>query len=82
MHVDSVRKLIPIFREKRILVDGPQFVLASTDEDLFADRERWVIPLEGEVRTDDGTAGEGDCLLLQQGEHISKCGRMLIGATA
>lgn len=68
--------------EQRSLVEGPQFVLTSTDEDAFADRERWVIPLEGNVRTDDETAGEGDCLLLQPGERISRAGRMLIGATA
>jgi mannose-6-phosphate isomerase len=68
--------------EQRSLVEGPQFVLTSTDEDAFADRERWVIPLEGNVRTEDESAGEGDCLLLQPGEHILSAGRMLIGASA
>ena len=44
----------------------------------FEDRERWVIPLEGEV----GNASPGDCLLLQPGEWVEVSGRMLVGATA
>lgn len=68
--------------EQRRLVDGPQFVLASTNEDVSTDRERWVIPLEGTVQSDGEAAAEGDCLLLQPGERISASGRMLIGATA
>jgi mannose-6-phosphate isomerase len=58
----------------RRLVDGPQFVLAHTDRDMFEDRERWIIPLEG--------SRVGDCLLLQPGERLEADGRMLVGATA
>ena len=68
--------------EERVLVDGPQFVLTSTSKDAFADRERWVIPIDGEVRCEGETAGRGDCLLVQPGEAIAPEGLMLIGATA
>jgi mannose-6-phosphate isomerase len=64
--------------EFRTLVDGPQFILAHTDRDMFEDRERWIIPLEGKV----GDASPGDCLLLQPGERTETDGRMLVGATA
>lgn len=68
--------------EERQLVDGPQFVLSATDDDEFADRERWVIPLGGTVQAGGETAGRGECLLLQPGERIVAEGRMLIGAMA
>lgn len=68
--------------EERQLVDGPQFLLSARDEDAFTDRERWVMPLDGTVRTGSETAGRGECLLVQPGEQISAEGRMLIGATA
>jgi mannose-6-phosphate isomerase len=64
--------------EFRTLVDGPQFILAHTDRDMFDDRERWIIPLEGKV----GDALPGDCLLLQPGDRAETDGRMLVGATA
>jgi mannose-6-phosphate isomerase len=78
---DSLAQHLPA-AEERVLVDGPQFVLTSTNEDAFAERERWVIPIDGEVRSNGGTAGRGDCLLVQPGEAIALEGRMLIGATA
>ena len=62
----------------RTLVDGPQFVLAYGDRDMFEDRERWVIPLEGRA----GDALPGDCLLLQPGERVEVAGRVLVGASA
>jgi mannose-6-phosphate isomerase len=68
--------------DERLLVDGPQFVLASTNKDAFANRERWVMPIEGDVRSNDGIARRGDCLLVQPGEAIAPKARMLIGATA
>jgi mannose-6-phosphate isomerase len=69
--------------ELRTLVDGPHFVLMQSAADVLQDRQRWVIPLEGEVRSDNGTAGAGDCLLLESGEVLETSGaRVLIGATA
>jgi mannose-6-phosphate isomerase len=66
------------------LVDGPQFVLAHSDRDIFEDRKRWVLPLHGEVWCNGERAGAGDCLLLQPGETLEAAegARMLIGATA
>jgi mannose-6-phosphate isomerase len=68
--------------EQRMLVDGTQFVLTSTEHDTFTDRERWVMPLDGTVRSGGESARRGDCLLLQPGEQVVAEGRMLIGATA
>ncbi len=68
--------------EPRLLVDGPQFVLVQIFEDKFADQQRWVIPLDGEIRSGDAIAAPGDCLLLSPGAHLdAAAARMLIGAT-
>lgn len=66
----------------RTLVDGPQFVLVHTDKDALEGRQRWVMPLEGEVRYNDGTGRAGDCLLIAAGDAVDCDGRILIGATA
>lgn len=67
--------------EDRVLVDGPHFILAHRHEDVFQDRRRWIIPVEGEVRNGDDVAIPGDCLLVEPGEAIAASGaRMLIGA--
>lgn len=69
--------------EDRVLVDGPHFILAHAHEDAFEDRQRWIIPVEGEVRTGDSVAVPGDCLLVEPGETVSASGaRMLIGAVS
>ncbi len=68
--------------DRYTLVDGPQFVLVQSDRDLFGDRQRWVIPLDGEVRSSGEVGGPGDCLLIEAGESIDSNGRMLIGVTA
>lgn len=69
--------------EDRILVDGPHFTLVHSHEDTFFDRQRWIIPIEGEVRSADDVAVAGDCLLLEPGETTTASGaRMLIGAAA
>lgn len=68
--------------EQRVLVDGPRFVLAQTESDMFEDRERWIMPLEGAVLADEESARPGDCLLVAPGERVECKGRMLIGATA
>ena len=67
----------------RTLVDGPHFQLVISDDDTMRDRLRWVLPLEGEVRSGSDVATAGDCLLVQPGAQIDASGaRMLIGATA
>ena len=68
--------------DERTLVDGPRFVLACAQADVFADRQRWVIPLEGFARSGPDTAVPGDCMLVPAGEPVESDGRMLIGATA
>lgn len=69
--------------ETRTLVDGPHFTLVHTTEDALRDRQRWIIPIEGEVRSGDDTAGPGDCLLLQPADRLECDGaRLLIGAKA
>jgi mannose-6-phosphate isomerase len=69
--------------EDRTLVDGPHFILAHTHHDVFHDRQRWVIPIEGEARAGDGVVAAGDCLLVTPGETLATTGaRMLIGAKA
>lgn len=69
--------------EERVLVDGPHFILAHSHGDLLQDRRRWILPLEGTVRSGDDIAAAGECLLLEVNEALSgDGGRMLIGATA
>ena len=69
--------------EQRTLVDGPHFTLVLTNADELQDRLRWVIPLDGEIRSGGITERAGDCLLLQANERLDGSGaRMLIGATA
>ena len=68
--------------DQRTLVDGPRFVLASARADMFTDRQRWVIPLEGSATSSGDSAGAGDCLLVPAGERVDSNGRMLIGASA
>ena len=66
-----------------ILVQCEQFVLIQTSVDAMPDRQRWVIPLDGEARTTDAVARPGDCLLLAPGETLEPVdARMLIGASA
>lgn len=68
--------------EQRTLVDGPHFTLVQSNEDVLQDRLRWIIPLEGEIRSGEELAGAGDCLLVQPNEEIEASGaRLLIGAT-
>lgn len=68
--------------ERRTLVDGPHFTLLQSNEDALQDRQRWVIPLDGEVRCGADVGKRGDCLLVQPDGRIeSSNARMLIGAT-
>ena len=69
--------------DDQTLVDGPHFILAHAHEDALEDRQRWIIPVEGEVRAGDSFAVPGDCLLVEAGEPIAASGaRMLIGAVS
>lgn len=69
--------------DERTLVNGPRFTLVHSHEDALRDRRRWVIPLEGEVRSGRDVAGSGECLLLEPGEELEpERARMLIGAKA
>ena len=73
----------PSESEEHMLVDGPQFRLVLSTRDALQDRMRWVIPLDGEVRSGGDVAAPGECLLLEAGEALeSSNARMLIGATA
>lgn len=68
--------------EKRTLVEGPAFVLLHTDRDALNQRERWAIPLDGEIRSNGDRALPGECLLVPAGATVECDGRMLIGASA
>jgi mannose-6-phosphate isomerase len=68
--------------DERTLVDGPRFVLAHARTDMFSDRKRWVMPLEGLARSEGETAAPGDCLIVSAGQRVESDGRMLIGASA
>ena len=51
-----------------VLVDGPHFTVAHCrgDAERLAGRDRWVVPLAGEVNG----AGAGECLFLKAGEGL------------
>ena len=64
-----------------VLVDGPEFTLIHTHADELHDRRRWILPLDGIVRSGGDTAGAGECLLLEPGDALEvQDARMLIGA--
>ena len=68
---------------ERVLLEGPPFSLVQSREDALTDRRRWVLPLEGQVRSTGESAAAGECLLVEAGETVTSDGaRMLIGATA
>jgi mannose-6-phosphate isomerase len=70
-------------REAQTLVDGPHFTLVLANDDALQGRQRWVLPLEGNVRAGADTASPGDCLLVQPDERLeAPAARMLIGASA
>jgi mannose-6-phosphate isomerase len=72
----------------RVLVDGPFFhFLQAVDGQLpsrdLQDRLRWILPLDGTVRSRDDQAGFGECLLVEAGVEVDLGqGRVLIGALA
>ena len=70
----------------RVLVQDPHFSLVHVAEGneaprLFQTQRRWVMPLEGKVRSGADEAGPGECLLLEPGEELqTDGGRALVGA--
>ncbi|WP_246167132.1 class I mannose-6-phosphate isomerase [Sphingomonas piscis] len=69
-----------------LLVQGEHFKFAHARADsinnYFLEQRRWVVPLEGEVRSGDHSAKPGDCLVAAAGEPLHARGRFLIGAEA
>lgn len=67
--------------EESTLVEAPPFSLVVTRSDALSDHQRWIMPLEGTVRSGMDNAGAGECLLLQPGDLLEcDSARMLIGA--
>lgn len=70
----------------RVLVQDPHFSLVHVAEGnqaprIFATQRRWIMPLEGQVRSGADKAGPGECLLLEPNEQLeTDGGRLLIGA--
>lgn len=67
-----------------VLVDGPLFSLVQAiggaAPEGTANRRRWVMPLEGEVRAGGVIAGPGECLLIKAGDEVDLgSGRVVIG---
>ena len=68
--------------DQQTLVDGPHFTLVYCHADVLGDRQRWVMPLDGEVRAGTDVAAAGDCLLVEAGQPLTGTATMLIGASA
>lgn len=69
--------------EERVLVSGPKFTLVHATSDAFADKLRWILPLEGEVKSKAEIAMPGECLLAAPGDVVDTGGALvLIGTTA
>lgn len=70
--------------EPAVLVNGPYFSLVQIVDGTApadtANRRRWVIPLDGQVRSDSESAGPGECLLVgpRAGLDLASA-RVLIG---
>jgi mannose-6-phosphate isomerase len=70
-----------------ILVDGPHFTLVYLQDieqmpAKLRERQRWVIPIEGSVSSDEYSAVPGECLLLESGDplELSNNGVAIVGA--
>lgn len=69
--------------EQRMLVDGLAFRVASSVTDMFEDHLRWIMPIDGIVKSGDDLAEAGDCLVLEAGERLeANDSWMLIGTTS
>lgn len=67
-----------------VLVNGPLFSLVQAINGEMpaetANRRRWIMPIEGEVHSQNGSARGGECLLAEPGEELDLgSGRVLIG---
>jgi mannose-6-phosphate isomerase len=68
-------------QEDAVLANGPPFTLIHSRSDHLQDRRRWILPLEGSVRSNGEQAGAGECLLVDAGEELEiDDARLLIGA--
>ena len=77
---DLIQHLSP--EEDRVLVHGPHFILAHAHADPFEGKQRWIMPIEGEVRVNSVVAVPGDCLLVDPNQTAANGARMLIGAVS
>ena len=78
-YAGASRHLLP--GEEQMLADGPAFTLVHSHGDRLRDRQRWIIPLDGQVRSGSDVAAVGECLLLEPGDLLASDGaRLLIGA--
>lgn len=68
--------------EERTLLGGSPFTLVSATSDPMPDRQRWVVPLSGELRAGNDVAKAGDCLLAGPGEQVICVDAWLLAATA
>jgi len=68
--------------EERALIDGTPFTLVSATHDPFPDRQRWLIPLSGELGSDVDVARAGDCVLAAPGERVTSEDAWLLAASA
>lgn len=67
--------------DEQTLVKGPHFTLVWTTRDALQGRLRWVMPLDGSVRSGADVAGPGECLLLGPLDELKTDGEpLLIGA--
>jgi mannose-6-phosphate isomerase len=67
--------------EDAALVKGPPFTLIHSRSDRLTNQRRWILPLEGSVRSNGEQAGPGECLLADAGDELEiDDARLLIGA--
>lgn len=75
-----IQRLLP--GGEQTLIDGTPFSLFSATDDAMADRQRWLVPLSGEIRSNGVVVRAGDCLLLSPGERVDCQGAWLLAASA
>ena len=56
--------------DEQLLVGGPAFRLVCGKADAFENNRRWVMPIDGSVRTGSDSAEAGDCLVVEPGERV------------
>ena len=64
------------------MIDGTPFALVSATHDPFPDRQRWLIPLSGELTSGGDVAMAGDCVLAAPGERVTSEDAWLLAASA